>query len=114
MAGDRRAPERPASLDLDLVSVRPDPGTEGREPGNDPGDAVRFLVGQLPDAADPAATGRNRRGEAEDRDLVDRPGDLGGIHVDSMKRAAPDGEIGDRLAGHPLSLIHISEPTRLG
>ena len=99
MAVDRSAPEPVAALDLDLVSVRPDAGAEGLQSRDDPGDPVRFLVAQLPDAADPAATGRHRGGEAEDRDLVDRTGDLGGAHVDSVERAAPDGEVRDRLAG---------------
>ena len=66
-------------------------------PGRDPGDAVQFLVAQLPDAQDPGSPARHRGGEAEDRDLVDRRGDLVGRHVDPAQLAAPNDEVRERL-----------------
>ena len=65
------------------ISIR---APRARRPGGRPGDPVRFLVAELAGAADDGRAGRRGRGEAQDRDLVDRGGHVGRAEVDGPQR----------------------------
>ena len=60
----------------EVVAVDGDVDAEGPETVGRAGDPVRFLVAELAGAADRRRAGRVRRGQAQDRDLVDRGRDV--------------------------------------
>ena len=70
------------TLDVQVVAGHRHPRPEGTETVGDPGDPVRFLVAELARSADDGRATSLRGGEAEDRDLIDRGGDIGRAEVD--------------------------------
>ena len=78
---------------------------EGAQAGGDAGDAVRFLVAQLARAADDGRAATPwRRGKAQDRDLVDRRGDVGRAELDRREartsgRARSASRLADAVVG---------------
>ena len=96
------APARPVGPSMTMSSPRASiRAPSARRPVDDPGDPVGFLVTQLARAADHGPPARLGRGEAQDRDLVDRGGGLRGAELDRPKVRRCDDEVGDRLTLGP-------------
>ena len=82
------APSRRAAAgDPEVVAVDLDPGAERPQAGGGPGDPVGLLVAELAGAADDGRAAGGGRGEAQDRDLVDRGGDVGRPELDGAERS---------------------------
>jgi hypothetical protein len=77
----RRATKPGATGDPDVIARDRDLHAERPQAGDGAGNPVRFLVAQLAGAADRRDAPGQRGRQAQDRDLVDRGRDGGGIDV---------------------------------
>src|SRR6185295_14306469 len=94
----RRAAQGGPAVDRQVVAVDVDPRAQRGEARGDAGDPVGLLVAQLAGATDVGRAVGEGGGQAQDRDLIDRGGDVARTQVDGAELARADRDVGDRLA----------------
>ena len=100
--------KRGAAGDPQVVAVDLDPGAQRAQAGGGAGDPIRFLVAELAGAADDGRALGGRRGQAEDRDLVDRRGHIGRPEVDRAQRGRAHDQVGQRLADAVVGPVGVA------